>query len=146
MFYFKNPIVFKIIISIFNISIIYFAIDKKIYIDIDNYISEFENNIDYSNYSTDIKLICLYSDNFEKIKKNYNEENTFNIPISIDNENSSSKNSENKTFDNFESLKIQEFEEFLNYINLAKTHGIYGFAYYYTFFQTKFDNFLSKLL
>ena len=146
MFYFKNSIVFQIIISIFNISIIYFAIDKKIYIDIDNYIFEFENNIDYSNYSTDIKLICLYSDNFEKIKKNYNEENTFNMPISIDNKNSSSKNSENKTFDKFESLKIQELEEFLNYINLAKTHGIYGFAYYYSFFQTKLDNFLSIFL
>ena len=145
MYYLNCCIVFQIIISIFNISIIYFAIHKKIYIDIDNYISEFENNIDYSNFSTDIKLICLYSDNFEKIKKIYNERNTFNMTISIDNENSSSKNSENKTFDNFESLKIQEFEEFLNHINLAKAHGIYGFAfYYYSFFHTKLENFLLK--
>ena len=51
--------VFQIIICFFNLSIIQFSNTKELYIDIDNQISEYENNIDFSNFTTDKKLIVL---------------------------------------------------------------------------------------
>ena len=128
---------------------------KMVYIYIDNNISEFENNINYSNYSTDIKVICLYSDNFEKIGNNnkeilikkYSNYNTSNISVSIYNDNILKENKENKAYETFKSYRSKEFEEFLNRINLAKSHGIYGFAiYYYWFYKSKTDIFLSIFL
>lgn len=130
MYYFNFFIVFQIIFSFFNVSVIYFAKNKKLYIDIDNHISEFENNNDYSNFSTDIKLIALYSDYYKKNK------------IFNDNENNQTIRKDGKIFDKF------EFEEFFHHINLSKIHGIYGFAIYYCWFcETKLiDNFLTIFL
>ena len=110
-------IVLQIIISIFNISIIYFSSSKEVYIDIDNQISEIEDNIDYSNFSAETKLLALYLP-----KINY-EEKKFNI-----NQNDQSEYSE------YQKLNIEEFQ---NQIILAKSHGVYGLAIYYYWFIKK---------
>ena len=95
----------KIIFIIFNLVSFLHKKQKKI-IKTDNYISLYENNINFSEYSTDIKVIALYLPNI-----NYN----------------SSKNNQNLNY-NYTLINSMTIKK---YVELAKNHGIYGFAIYY---------------
>ena len=66
-----------------------------------------EDNIDFSEYSTTIKSIVIYNSNFNVKIENINKSNKI-----IDKNN----------------IIIKQFEE---HIDLARSHGIYGFAFYY---------------
>jgi len=126
-------IVFQIIIFFVNLSIIHFSSTKEVYIDIDNQISEYEKNIDFSNFTTDKKLLALYNPNkineeqiniiSEKFGAFYGINSTYITNIS--------KNNLYKYYENY-SLDIEKLQ---NIINLAKSHGIYGFAIYYDWFD-----------
>ena len=85
----------------------YFLLKSKTEIIIDNKIGIIkEYNIDFSNYNTSIKAIALFNQNILNIDETNDEEkNYFNNKILIN--------------------KIE------NQINLAKNHGIYGFAFNY---------------
>ena len=75
-----------------------------------------EDNIDFSEYSTTVKPIAIYKSDIDI------ENNNVNI--------------NNLKFDSYEK-KIKRIKE---EINLAKSHGIYGFAFYYSlFFKIKFQ-------
>ena len=69
-----------------------------------------EDNIDFSEYSTTVKPIAIYKSDIDI------ENNNVNI--------------NNLKFDSYEK-KIKRIKE---EINLAKSHGIYGFAFYYSLF------------
>ena len=125
MQYFTFLYIFHVVIFIFNVLIIYISINKIIYIKIDNHIPEFENNIDYSNFSTDIKVIALYPNYYEINHSNWK---AFNITNSNHNKYEQSKSNDTKEFERF------KLNEYLGQINIAKSHGIYGFAIYYCFF------------
>ena len=91
-----------------------FLIFLKQTINIDNQKVYYnEENIDFSDYSTTIKPIAIYYSN-ENLKND-------NLYIYDSKENNSST-----------TLKILEED-----INFAKSHGIYGFAFYYIFFHDK---------
>ena len=127
--------VFQIIIFFFNLSIIHFSSKKEVYIDIDNHISEYENNIDFSNFTTYKKLIILY--NPKKVNEEQNniivEKNGAFYGTNLTFITNITKNNLYKYYENY-SLDIEKFQ---NMINLAKSHGIYGFAIYY---QCLFEN------
>ena len=127
--------VFQIIIFFFNLSIIHLSNKKEVYIDIDNEISKYENNIDFSNFTTDKKLLVLYN------PKKFSEQQINIISEKIGSFNGAnlsfitniSKNYLYKYHDNY-SLDIEKLQ---NMTNLAKSHGIYGFAIYYHWFDEK---------
>ena len=114
-----------------------------IYIEIDNHISEYENNIDFSHLNTTIKVISLYLPQFHVIKEN----NKFwgkgftewtNVKKS------------KPIFKGHHQPRIPgDFFGYLGYydltdiksiekqIKLAKSHGIYSFGIYYYWFSGK---------
>ena len=110
------------IILIFNKNLIPDIRNKK-KVEIDNNfdISLYENNLNFSNYSTEIKPIALY----------FSEYNNFN-----------------QNFINNSQTIINNYEIILKQINLAKEHGIYGFAIYYNFgsIQEERNNIFSFFL
>ena len=124
-------IVFQIIISFINVSIIYFSNTKEIYIDIDNYLYEYENNINFSNYSTDIKLIALYLPEINYDETNYNNSMKSNIIKKAQTTKHKKENNENLYYDH------TDIDSLLKTINIAKSHGIYGFAIDYYWFRNK---------
>lgn len=80
----------------------------KIEINIDNQLAyDKEDNIDFSEYSTTVKPISIY------------KQNTISQDISTE------------QFNNYNIV----MERLKNHINLAKFHGIYGFAFHYPFFD-----------
>ena len=104
------------IFIIINFFIIFFKhffirINKKIKIEIDNILDSYvyENNMNFSNYSTDIKAIALYYPTFSYIN-NY----LFKF------------NNRCKNYTNYSNTNLIK-----NKINLAKNHGIYGFGIFY---------------
>ena len=96
--------------------------DNKIKIDNKLKISYYEDNIDFSKYTTNIKIIALYLPFFnslkflKKIKKKYKSYNHSKI-IELKN------NIMNSSLINYILIKKQ--------IKLAISHGIYGFGIYY---------------
>ena len=143
--------VLQITIFFFNISIIYLSNSKEIYIDIDNELIEYENNINFSNYSTDIKLLAFYLPKINPINIYYNtslkngllQQSNINGEKSITFGNHSLINIENEYY-KFNECDQSELDILENKINLAKSHGIYGFAIYYYWFNDK--NLLEKPL
>ena len=137
----------NLINNILKIFIFYFLIrfkdfefiDKKIIIEIDNKVNEslYETNLDFYNYSSPIKIISIYYPEFLNIS-NYLE-NEFNIDENMINLfNQSYKEfqiKDNKSI-NY-SNKTSNIQLIKNQINLAKSHGIYGFAFYYYWFSGK---------
>ena len=88
---------------------------NKIEIDLDNELPpEYEKNVNYYNYSTDIKPIAIYYPEFNNINNNYN----YKINI-------------NQNYQNFEYQNKNE--KIKSQIELAKSHGIYGFAICFVF-------------
>ena len=117
--------------------------EKVIYIELDNDLPLYEENIDFSNYSTNIKAIAFfiphfyldteYKSNFTKwseIKNNkplYYSHNQPRVPLD------EKKYLGYYNLTNPKILKIQA--------KLAKNHGIYGFGiYYYWFSGVKYYN------
>ena len=132
----------KIIILMFNLSIIISFKSKEIYINIDNQFSDYEENIDFSNFSTDIKLIALYSPAL------YSIENHSELFEKEKNQLSNIENNISIYYKQYKPLTQEEFKDCEHYnfsgihkfkeqINLAKSHGIYGFAIYYFWFNEK---------
>ena len=75
----------------------------------------FENNLDFSKYSSTIKPIAIYDIDFDLRNDNLNN-NDYELL--------------------YENNKII-FNKLQEYINFASSHGIYGFAFYYSFSQDK---------
>ena len=110
--------------------------EKTLEIDNKINISYYENDIDFSKYSTNIKAIALYMPDFYQIKSN-----NFNSldflkkvkPIYKDHHQPRIPGDENylKYYDLSNHKVIQK------QINLAKRHGIYGFAIYFYWFSGK---------
>ena len=117
-------------------------IEKNItFIDIDNEFYLFENNVDYSNYTTDIKAIALYLPQFHYIKEN-NEWWGENFT-----EWTNVRKSKPLYKGHHQPRKPGDEEGYLGYylltneliikkqVKLAKSHGIYGFGIYYYWFS-----------
>ena len=60
----------KLLLILIIVYISFAFLLKISYIDLDNQIIEFENNTDFSNYSTDVKVIALYLPQFHTINEN----------------------------------------------------------------------------
>lgn len=99
----------------------------------------FENNIDFSNYCTDIKAIAIYLPSIYFINKSYFlSYKDSDQPIFLQNDKPVYKGHHqprillNNYVSNY-NLKIVLKKQ----IKLAKSHGIYGFAIYYYWFSGK---------
>ena len=90
---------------------------------------EYEKNINYSNYSSIIKPIALYYPEFNNINLNYFNINSINTSIF--------KGNINQDQNNINYEKQNKLEKIKNQIELARNHGIYGFAICFTFEFTR---------
>lgn len=104
----------------------------------------YENNIDFSNYSTDIKAIAIYLPNYTFFYSNKN----YNPMILLKNVTPKYKGHHqprilHKNYINNNNLRLLIKKQ----IKLAKSHGIFGFAIYYYWFSGKnmFDKPLTKI-
>ena len=127
--------------------------NEMIEIEIDNKIEDYkyENDIDYSEFRTEIKSIAIYFPNiylnkFRKIisLNDINKEIVKYYDISkeyMDNQNLS--NHDKKSLEN-----SYEYKFINNQIKLAKRHGIYGFGVYIYWFSGKifFDRYINIFL
>jgi hypothetical protein len=97
-------------------------------------LSFYENNIDFSNYSTDIKEIAIYLPNFYS----YNDSYTYKNKDFLKNITPKYKGHhqprvlDKNYIDNYDLKTVLKKQ-----IELAKSHGIYGFALYYYWFSGK---------
>ena len=125
-------------------------------IEIDNQIDLYENNIDYSNLTTDIKSIALYLPQFHSIKENDNWWGKgFTEWTNVKSSKPLYKGHHQPRIPG-DVLNYLGYYELINLeviqkqINLAKTHGIYGFGIYYYWFsgrrllETPLDLFLNN--
>jgi len=112
----KYLIFIIIYLILFYYKYIYINIKEIIKVEIDNKfeISLYENNLNFSNYLTDIKPIAIYYPEFNNIK--YFNNYYYNLLKNKDN-------------------KISEI--ILKQIDLAKSHGLYGFGIIYVFGNTQ---------
>ena len=130
----------KYIFIIFYIILLNYHLE---HIEIDNEIKLYEINLDFSNYKTDIKTIALYLPQFysfnendewwekgftewynvRRIKPLYNGHHQPRIP------------GDNLNYLGYYDLANVDFIK--KQIELAKTHGIYGFGIYYYWFSGK---------
>ena len=118
---------FIIILCSFNIFNINY---NKIEINLDNELPpEYEKNINYSNYSSIIKPIALYYPEFNNINLNYFNINSINTSIF--------KGNINQDQNNINYEKQNKLEKIKKQIELARNHGIYGFAICFTFEFTR---------
>ena len=100
----------------------------------------YENNIDYSNYLTDIKAIAIYFPNFYSINESYfYSYKYYNTLIFL--------KKVKPIFKGHHQPRIIDKKYINNYnlrtilkkqIKLAKSHGIYGFAIYYYWFSGRY--------
>ena len=118
--------IFVIVFYSFNINY-----DKKEII-LDNELAiKYEKNINYSNHCSNLKPIALYYPEFNNINFNYFNSNSMNI--------SDYKTNINRSNIFFE--KQNRLEKFKAQTELARNHGIYGFAicFVYEFNSTYLD-------
>lgn len=130
--------------------------NKIIELDIDNEIKEnkYENNIDFTSYSTKIKAIAIYFPNiyfdyymnFISISK---KDNKFNKSLEYYQKMKDIRNKELSSAEN-QFIKNNYFEYLFisKQIKLAKTHGIYGFGIYIFWFEGNyfFDKYINQFL
>ena len=145
-YYYTNiyiKVIFIIFLIYFNSS---YETGQRLTLDIDNHynITKYEQNIDFSNYSTDIKTIALYLPRFQNISERFrglkiilNEWKNINITTLTSN-----------TSYHYPRVPGDE-EVYLGYydtryekmvkkqVDLAKSHGIYGFGIFYYWFSGK---------
>ena len=115
IFYLEKFIILFSIVMLFKRDFLILLLKKEI--NIGNPTKYGENRLDFSEYSTTIKPIAL-----NNIDLNYINENK-NIFIN------------NKKFNKERIIII--IKQLKEHINLAKSHGIYGFAFYYSLSQNK---------
>ena len=135
----------KISIFLFFLSIKYINIESKIIVNIDNNIEEkvYEKNINFSEYSTNIKTIAMYYPDYQCIQENYNKTNILLNEWTYVNQAKplfESHHQPRKPGDKqnyLEYYNLSEPETILKQIELAKSHGIYGFGIYYYWFSGK---------
>ena len=120
---FKTKIIIELILLLLLTRNYLIRLLKK-KIDTDNIMQiDKEENIDFSHYSTTIKAIAIYNSNINLSNECKNE----------------SKTQINNIY--YKTVKLKE------YINLARSHGIYGFAfYYYCFHNLYFSNELIDII
>ena len=121
----------------------YFYSKKIIIIDSDNRLSQYENNIDFSNFNTDIKAIALYLPQFYPIKENdewwgkgFTEWTNVKKgkPYFIGHHQPRIPGDKINYLDYYQLINSSVIKK---QIQLAKSHGIYGFAMYYYWFSGK---------
>lgn len=133
------------VLFLFNIFIFflynYFYTKKIIIIDSDNQLSQYENNIDFSNLNTDIKAIALYLPQFYPIKENdewwgkgFTEWTNVKKgkPFFIGHHQPRIPGDKINYLDYYQLIDSSVIKK---QIQLAKSHGIYGFAMYYYWFS-----------
>ena len=112
--------------------------NKELEIEIDNEIniSKYEENIDFSNYTSNIKVISLYLPIYYSTKNDECYLNDFdywekfnNIKSLYKEHNQQRKQGDIKNYLDYYDLTKPEVIK--KQVNLAKSHGIYGFAIYY---------------
>ena len=112
-------------------------------IEIDNKIILYEKNIDYSNLTTDIKAIALYLPQFHSIKENdkwWGKGFTEWTNVKSSKPLYKGHHQPRVPGDSLNYLRYYELinlEVIQKQINLAKSHGIYGFGIYYYWFSGK---------
>ena len=129
-------LILKKIIKIIIIILIFysFILNNSNYYDNNIMLSFYENNIDFSNYSTDIKEIAIYLPNFYS----YNDSYTYKNKDFLKNITPKYKGHhqprvlDKNYIDNYDLKTVLKKQ-----IELAKSHGIYGFALYYYWFSGK---------
>ena len=128
---------------IFIICFIIVYIFQIEFIEIDNEIQLYEKNINYSNFETDIKTIALYLPQFHSTKEN---DEWWGIGFTEWYNVRKAKSLYNKHHqpripgDNIQYLgyyDLADIEVIKKQIELAKSHGIYGFGIYYYWFSGK---------
>ena len=135
----------KIIIE-FLILIIFLSSNNNnnfIYINNDNKFSEYEENIDFSKFTTEIKTITLYLPQFHITEENnkfwgkgFTEWNNVkkSKPRFKGHHQPRYPGDEHGYLGYYDLSHLKTIEQ---QINLAKSHGIYGFAIYYYWFSGK---------
>ena len=116
---------------------------NRIYIESNNKINEYEKNIDFSKYKTNIKAIALYLPQFHENKEN----NEFwgkgftewtNVkkakPLFPGHHQPRIPGDEYGYLGYYDLKNVKAIE---NQVKLAKSHGIYGFGIYYYWFSGK---------
>ena len=116
-----------------------FFINNYNYYDNNISLTFYENNIDFSNYSTDIKEIALYLPNFYSYNGSYfysyNDRDLLNF---LKNEKPKYKGHHQPRLLDKNYIENYDLKMVLKkQIELAKSHGIYGFAIYYYWFSGK---------
>ena len=135
----------KISIFLLLLSVKYIILENKIIVNIDNNIDEkeYEKNINFSEYTTDIKIIAMYHPNYQCIQVNFNKTKVLlnewtNInkakPL-FESHHQPRKPGDIQNY--LEYYNLSEPESILKQIELAKSHGIYGFGIYYFWFSGK---------
>ena len=139
----KNPFI-KTILFYLSASFLVNNYYKKYYNN--NNLILYENNIDFSKYSTDIKAIAIYLPNFNCVNNLYFHSYKYcDIKSILKNvipsyEGHHQPRMPYKNYINYYNIKVLLKKQ----INLAKSHGIYGFAIYYYFLgKAIFDNTLN---
>ena len=144
----NNKKYYLLFLSIKFVCIIYYILiinknQKIIFIEINNEISYYENNIDFSNYSSDIKPIALFLPQFHSIKENdkwwgkgFTEWKNVKKgkPLYEGHHQPRIPGDEDHYLGYYELTKPEIMKK---QIELAKSHGIYGFGIYYYWFSGK---------
>lgn len=148
----KKKKIYKIIFILFEIITLILLKTKTIYINIDNLFPLFENNIDFYNNKTDIKILAFYSPYyFIRDKDNITSCELLN-EYSIKQQFLQDyyklwKTNFKKGY--FDYYNINNSKIIKNQIKLAQSHGLFGFAIYYYWlsgyilFQDYLNNFLK---
>ena len=145
-YYYINVFI-KVIFFVFLVYYHYLKIPIiKLPVDIDNCynFSTFEENIDFSDFSTDVKVIALYFPRFQNISGSFrglkivlNEWKNMNITTLTSN---TSYHYPRVPGDQLEYLgyyDCRDEEMVSKQVELAKSHGIYGFGIFYYWFSGK---------
>ena len=135
----------KIFFSIF-ILILFLLLqfhDNIIYIENENKISEYEENIDFSNLKTEIKVIALYLPQFHVIKENNQFwGDGFTEWTNVKKSQPRFKGHHQPRFPGDKNgylgyYDLTDIKVIEKQMNLAKSHGIYGFGIYFYWFSGK---------
>ena len=123
-----------------NKIIIIFLVFSSFFLNNYNYydnkitLTNYEMNIDFSNYSTDIKEIAIYFPNFYSFNYTY----FYSYKNKLENVTPKYKGHHQPRVLDKNYLDIYDLKVVLQkQIELAKSHGIYGFAIYYYWFSGK---------
>ena len=145
--YYYTNIYIKVIFVIFLLYFISsYEPETRVPLDIDNNYnsSEFEQNIDFSNYSTEIKTIALYLPRFQNISETFrglkiilNEWKNMNI-ITLESNLSYHYPRVPGDEEGYLGYYDTRYEKMVKkQVELARSHGIYGFGIYYYWFSGK---------